>query len=104
MSGGIITFDPTESGLLMKSSLSSLPNFHDDAAEFVPQRERPWQLFGPVAFEDMQIGAADAAGADLNERGVLGDLRPWHGTDHRRRAGAGKGRDADLFHAACLSS
>src|SRR5580704_16638473 len=49
--------------------------FHDDAAELMTERERPWQLLGPMTFEDVQIGSADAAGADLNERGVLGDLR-----------------------------
>src|SRR5258708_31245404 len=43
----------------------------------------------------MQVGAAHAAGADLNEGGILGDLRPWHGTDDRLGAAAGESSDAD---------
>src|SRR5215831_11406896 len=43
--------------------------FDDDAAELVPERERPRERLRPVAFEDMQVGAAHPAGADLNECG-----------------------------------
>ena len=68
------------------------------AADLMPERERPRQLLRPVAFEDMQIGAAHAAGADFDERGFLGDFRPGHGADHRRGAGAVVGADADLGH------
>jgi hypothetical protein len=48
-----------------------------------------------VAFEDVQVGAAHPAGADLNQRGLLPNLRPWHRADDRLGAGAGEGGDAD---------
>src|SRR5262245_28609877 len=48
--------------------------FDDDAAELMAQRERPRQGFRPMAFEDVQIRAAYAAGADLDQRGLLADL------------------------------
>ena len=40
------------------------------AADLMAERERPWQWLRPMAFEDMQVGAADPAGADLDQRGL----------------------------------
>ena len=48
-----------------------------------------------MAFENMKVGAAYPAGANLNERGFVGNLRPWHRTDHRLGTGTGEGSDAD---------
>src|ERR1700758_1639697 len=62
--------------------------FGDDAAELMAECERPGQRSWPVAFEDMQVGAADAAGADLYQRSLAGDLGPGNGADHRLRARA----------------
>src|SRR5262249_55733747 len=76
--------------------------FDDDAAEFVAERERPGQRLRPVAFEDMQVGSANAAGADLDQRGLLADLRPWHSADDRLCARAVMGADADLLHGSSL--
>ncbi len=70
----------------------------EDAAELVSERERPRQRLRPVTLEDMQVGAANAAGADLDERRLLADVRPRHGADHRLRAGTGEGGNANLFH------
>src|SRR4029453_11955699 len=67
----------------------------DDAAQFVAERERPRERLGPVALEDVKVGAAHPAGADLNERRVLLHLRPWHRADDRLGAGTGEGGDAD---------
>src|SRR5215472_13884442 len=53
--------------------------FDDDAAQFVTERERPGQRLRPMALEDMQVGAADAAGADLDQGSLFADLRPRHG-------------------------
>jgi len=69
--------------------------FDDYAPELVAERERPRQRLRPVTFQDVQVGAAHSAGADLNERGIFGDLRPWHRTDDRLGAGSGEGGDAD---------
>src|SRR5262245_7272749 len=69
--------------------------FDDDPAELVTEREGPRQWLRPVAFQNMQVGAAHAASANLNKRGILGNLRPWHGTDDRLGAGSGEGGDAD---------
>jgi hypothetical protein len=59
-----------------------------------------------VTFEDVKVGAAHPAGADLNQRGVLGDLRPWHRADDRLGAGTGEGGDPDgaVAHGIVLSS
>src|SRR5262249_19552701 len=73
--------------------LSSL--FDDDATELVAEGERPRQRLRPVAPEDMKIGAAHPAGADLNERGVRRDLRPRHRADDRLGAGTGEGGESD---------
>ena len=43
----------------------------DHAAELMAERERPRQGLGPMAFQDVLIGAAHAAGADLDQRGLL---------------------------------
>jgi hypothetical protein len=68
------------------------------AADLVAERERPGQLFRPVAFEDMQIGAADAAGADFYQRRLLRDLGPRHGANDRLRTRPVIGANANLFH------
>src|SRR6185437_5807266 len=62
--------------------------FDNDAAELVPESERPWQRLRPMSLEDVKIRAADAAGADLDQRGLPADLRPRHGADDGLRAWA----------------
>ena len=78
--------------------------FDDDSAELVAERERPGQRLRPVTFQDMQISAADAAGADLDQRSFPADLRPWHGADDGLAARACVGADADLFHGYFLAA
>ena len=68
------------------------------AADLVAERERPRQRLRPMSFQDMQIGAADTAGADLDQRGLFRDFRPGHLADHRLCARTGIGAYADLFH------
>ena len=68
----------------------------DDAADLVAERERPGQRLRPMPFQDVLIGAADAAGADLDQRRIPRHRRPGHGLDDGLRAGSGKGRDADV--------
>ncbi len=72
------------------------------AADLVAERERPRQWLRPMAFQDMQIGAADAAGADLDQRRLLRNFRPRHGANDRLRAGSVIGAYANLFHAIFL--
>src|SRR4029453_9169396 len=69
--------------------------FDDDAPELVAEGERPRQRLRPVTFEDVKVGAAHPAGADLNQRGVRGDLRARYRADDRLGAGTGEGGDAD---------
>ena len=76
--------------------------FDDDAAEFVAQRERPGQLFWPVTLKDVEVSAADAAGADLDERRLFWNFGPGNAVDHRLGARTGEGRDADVLHANIL--
>src|SRR5580704_12401646 len=66
------------------------------------ERERPWQLLRPMAFEDVQVSAADATGADLNQPCLLGDGRPRYAADLRRGTWAGENRNPDLFHTLVL--
>ena len=68
------------------------------AADLVTERKRPRQRLRPVPFEDMQIGAADAAGANLDQRALLRDFRPRHGADDRLRTRSVIGAYANLFH------
>ena len=82
----------------MKSSFKSSPVLDDHAAQLVAERERPGQWLWPVALEDMQIRAAHAAGADLDQRGLARHLRPRHLVDDGFGARPGEGRDADRFH------
>src|ERR1700682_2412198 len=70
------------------------------AGHLVAERERPWQRFRPMSFEDMQVGAANAAGADLNESSLSRHFRPWHLPDHRLRARTVIGGNADLFDSS----
>ena len=72
------------------------------ATDLVTERERPWQRLRPMAFEDMQIGAADAAGADLYQRRLLRNFRPRHSANDRLRAGTVIGAYANLFHGNFL--
>src|SRR6185312_9894352 len=78
------------------------PAFDDDAAELMAERERPGQRLWPMPFQDMQIRAADAAGADLDKRGFPADLRPRHGANDRLRAGAVIGANPNFLHANLL--
>src|ERR1700676_640535 len=66
------------------------------------ERERPWQFVRPMAFEDVQISAADATGADLNQRCLLRDGWPRYAAYLRRGAWAGENRNANLFHTLVL--
>src|SRR5258706_4853092 len=45
----------------------------------------------------MQIGAANAAGADFNQRRLLRNFRPWHVANNRLRAGPVIGANTNLF-------
>jgi hypothetical protein len=78
------------------------PDLDQHAADLMPKRKRPRQLLRPVALEDMQVGAADAAGSDFYEGGFLGDFGPWHGANDGGGAGAVVGADADLGHGGSL--
>jgi hypothetical protein len=69
-----------------------------NAANFMTERERPRQWFRPVTFKDVQIGAADAAGTDFYQCGLLRNFRPWHIANNRLRAGTIVGADPDLIH------
>src|SRR5262249_48390859 len=69
--------------------------FDDDASELMAKGEGPRQRLRPMTFKNMEIGTAYPAGANLNERGLFGNLRPCHRTDLRLRAGTGEGGDAD---------
>ena len=55
----------------MKSSVKLRADLDDHAAELVAERERPRQRLRPMAFEDVLIRAAHAAGADLDQRGLV---------------------------------
>src|SRR5580704_1198156 len=48
---------------------------HHDAADLVTEREWPRQWLRPMALQDVLIGPADAAGADLDQRRVGRHLR-----------------------------
>src|ERR1700730_11203480 len=73
-------------------------DLHQYAADLMSERERPRQCFGPMTLEDVQIGAADAAGPDFYQCGLLRNFRPWHAANDRLRAGSVIGAYADLFH------
>ena len=68
----------------------------DDAGQLVPQRERPRQRLGPMPLEDVLVGAAHAAGADLDQRALGRHLRPRHLAHDGLGAGPVVGGDADL--------
>ena len=55
-----------------------------------------------MTFEDMQIGAADAAGADLDQRALLADFRPRHAADDGLGARTVIGAYANLLHGEFL--
>jgi hypothetical protein len=46
----------------------------------------------------MQIGAANAAGADFYQCRLLRNFRPWHGANDRLRTGTVIGANTNLFH------
>src|SRR5205085_4136455 len=72
------------------------------AADLVTERERPRQWLRPMSFQNMQIGAANPAGADLDQRRFAWNLRPRHGADDGLRARAVIGANPDLFHEVSL--
>ena len=72
----------------------------DYPSELVAQCERPGQGLGPVALQDVQIGAAHAARADLDQRRFPGDPWPRHLADHRRRPRPVERRDTNRPHDA----
>ena len=47
------------------------------------ERKRPRQWFGPVALQDVKVGAANATRPDLDQGGPVGDLRSGHLLDLR---------------------
>ncbi len=69
----------------------------DDAADLVTEREGPGEGLRPVAFQDVLVGAADAAGADLDQRRLARHVRPGNAFDLRLGTGAGEGRDTDVW-------
>jgi hypothetical protein len=71
---------------------------NEDPTNFMPERERPRKCLRPVTFKDMQISAANSAGADFNESCLLGNIRPRNRANYRLRARTGKSGYADLFH------
>src|SRR5262249_7506316 len=80
--------------------------FDDYTPQLVAPGERPPPRVRPVTLEDGKGGAAHPASADLNQRGVLGDLRPGHRPDDRLGARTREGGDADgaVAHGIVLSS
>src|SRR5262249_60200740 len=74
------------------------------AAELGAGRKGQRHWFRPAPLKNMQVGAAHATSTNLDKRGILGNLRPWQGTDNRLGAGAGEGGDADGAVAHGLGS
>ena len=72
-------------------------------ANLVTEREWPRQWFRPVALQNVQIGAANTAGADLDESGLARNFRPRHGADDRPCSRAIVGAYANLLHALPLA-
>src|SRR5579872_2574420 len=71
---------------------------HQHAAKLVTEREWPGQRLWPMSFENVQVRAADPAGANLDQRRLPSDFRPRHAADDRLRAGPVIGAYADLLH------
>src|SRR5262245_49658219 len=71
---------------------------NENPANFMPERERPRKLLRPVAFKDMQISAANSAGADFDESCLLGNIWPRDRANYRLRVRTGESGYADLFH------
>ncbi|MGY4461704.1 hypothetical protein ACVWYI_005664 [Bradyrhizobium sp. LB13.1] len=78
--------------------------FDDHAADFMTERERPRQRLRPMSLQNVQVRAADAARADLDQRGLFADLWPWHAADDRLAARSRVGADADLVHGCFLDA
>src|SRR5262249_7144291 len=57
------------------------------------------EFLWPVTLEDMKVGAANAAGSDLDECRFSRNMGPSHGADDRLRTGTVECRNANLFHA-----
>ena len=74
MKGGIMIFEPTVIGMSIQSVFSSGPISTDDAGHLVAEGEGPGQRLRPMALQDVQVGAADAAGADLDQGGLPADI------------------------------
>src|SRR3712207_491073 len=80
------------------------PLLDDDAADLVPEREGPRQGLRPMALQDVQVGAADAAGADLDQGRLARHVRARHLADHRIGAGSGECGHTNRFHRSAPSS
>src|SRR5689334_11134461 len=78
-------------------------NLDQHSADLVTEREWPWQWFRPVAFQNMQIGAANAAGTDLYKRRFARNFGPGYGANDRPRSRAIVGAYANLLHALPLA-
>ena len=75
--------------------LQLVADLDHDARQFVSEGERPRQRLRPMAFQDMLVGAADAAGPYLDQRRFRRDARPGHLLHHRIGARPGEGGYSD---------
>ena len=73
----------------------------DDAGQLVTQRQRPGQRLRPVALQNVQVRAADATGADLDEGRLVGDRGTRHAANlgARTRAVEGRHPNSCRFHS-----
>jgi len=69
-----------------------------DPCQLVAERKRPREWPGPVALEDVMVGAADPAGRDADERSLAGYVGLRHLAYHGRGAGTIESGDADGRH------
>ena len=69
-----------------------------DSHQLVAEGERPGEGPGPVALEDVEVGAADPAGRDADEPSLGRHLGLGHLAYHGRLAGTFEGGDADGLH------
>src|SRR5215212_7905792 len=61
-----------------------------DPCQLVAERKRPGEWPGPVALEDVKVGAADPAGRDADERSLAGYVGLRHLAYHGRGPGPSK--------------
>src|SRR3954470_19918695 len=78
-------------------------NLDQHTADLVTERKWPWQWFRPVAFQNVQVCAANAAGSDLDERCFARNFGPGYSADDRPCARPIVGAYANLLHAVPLA-